>query len=68
MKRRISFLTFFQTADLRNYCGIFWQSACYFHDIESTVSGDFRHAETPSGAKKRMVLRRDFFHSNFKKA
>ena len=36
MKRRIFwslFLLFFETADLRSYCGYFWHSASYVYAI-----------------------------------
>ena len=33
----------------------------HFHDFCSNYSSDFGHAETASGAKKRVVLRREFF-------
>ena len=32
----------------------------HFHDFCSNYSSDFGHAETASGAKKRVVLRREF--------
>ena len=39
----------------------------HFHDfLKSNGSSDFGHSETGSGAKKRVVLRREIFHSNFK--
>ena len=34
--------------------------------LKSNSSSDFGHAETGNGAIKRVVLRRDFFRSNFK--
>ena len=34
--------------------------------LKSNWSGDFGHAETGNGAKKRVVLRREFLRSNFK--
>ena len=34
--------------------------------LKSNWSSDFGHAETGNGAKKRVVLRREFFRSNFK--
>ena len=34
--------------------------------LKSNWSSDFGHAETGNGAKKRLVLRREFFRSNFK--
>ena len=34
--------------------------------LKSNWSSDFGHAETGNGAKKRVVLRREFFRSKFK--
>ena len=50
--------------------GILWLSfeicLLIFIILKSNLSGDFGHTETASGAKKRVVLRREFFQSNFK--
>ena len=37
-----------------------------FSCLKSNSGSDFGHAETGSGAEKRVVLRREFSYSNFK--
>ena len=74
MKRQIFlaclFYCFFRLPIYESIAAIFWQSASYFfvrsvhtfsRFLKSNWSSDFGHAETGNGAKKRVVLRREFF-------
>ena len=48
-------------------CCLFFRSVhTFLWFLKSNWSSDFGNAETGSGCEKRVVLRRDIFHSNFK--
>ena len=52
---------------------LFWGAVFFLRSVhtflrllKSNWSSDFGHAETGNGVKKLVILRRDFFRSNFK--
>ena len=60
-------LFFLQFKEFELYWGGFLRSVCTLSCfLRSNWSTAFGHAETGSGAKKRVVLRREMFCSNFK--